>query len=252
MRNSSSGFTIAELMVAMAVASIMMVMIYSSYQSQVQSYTTQQELVNMNQNARAALFLLEREIRLAGADPTGNAGAGIITATSSYLHFDRDITGGESDSVDNDHDGTADDPDEWYNGTAGDPTEEIEYQLTNDANNDGVADGFPCGLGRQVSGAGGFALVADNIEALNFVYRDAAGNVIAAPVSAANLGNIRSIQVTIIARTDTPVMMRRNIDTNVYTNQQGTTVLNLAANTGKSHRILLTTEIRCRDLGLSS
>ena len=252
MRNDSSGFTLIELMVSMAVASIMMAAIYASFQSQVQSHMTQQEVVGMNQNARAVLFLMEREIRLAGTDPTGSSGAGIIAATSSYLHFDRDITGGETDSVDNDHDGTPDDPDEWYNGRADDPTEEIEYQLTNDADNDGIADGFPCGLGRQVSGAGGFAVVAGNIEALNFVYRDAAGNVIATPVSPANLDNIRSIQVTIIARTDSPVMMRRTTDTSVYTNQQGTTVLDLSANADKVRRYLLTTEIRCRDLGLKS
>jgi type IV pilus assembly protein PilW len=252
MRNDSGGFTLIELMVAMAVASIMMAVIFSSYQSQVQSRITQQETVDMNQNARAALLLMEREIRLAGTDPTGNAGAGFIAATSSQLHFNRDITGGESDSIDNDHDGTVDDPDEWYNGSATDANEEIEYRLTNDANGDGIADGFPCGLGRQVSGAGPFSIVADNIEALNFVYLDASGTVIPTPVASNRLGDIRSIEVTIIARTDAPVMMRRALDTNIYTNQRSQTVLDLSGNTAKQRRLRLTTTIRCRDLGLVS
>ncbi len=230
MKENQSGFTLIELMVAMAVASIMMVVIFTSYQSQIQSRVTQQETVNMNQNARAALLLMEREIRLAGTDPTGIAGAQIIEARSDYLHFTRDINGGENDSIDNDHDGMTDDPDEWYNGSTSDRDEEIEYKLTNDADQDGVADGFPCGLGRQVGGGGGFSLVADNIQSLNFVYLDAAGNVIAPPGTGSAVDNIRSIRVTITARTDKPVMIRGN----------------------QVRNLQMSTEIRCRDLGLTS
>ncbi len=230
MKANRNGFTLIELMVAMAVSGIMMAVIYASYQSQIQSRITQQETVNMNQNLRAAMILLEREIRLAGTDPTGNAGARIIEARSDYIHFTRDINGGESDSIDNDHDGTVDDPDEWYNGSTSDRDEEIEYKLTNDANQDGVADGFPCALGRQVGGGGGFSVVADNIASLNFVYLDASGNIIAPPGTGSAVDDIRSVRVTITARTEKPVMMRGS----------------------QNRQVQLTTEIRCRDLGLSS
>ncbi len=255
-RADQNGFTLVEMLVAMAISSIMLAVIVVTYQSQAQSHMTQQEVVDMHQNARAALDLMAREIRMAGLDPTGNAGAGIYAAgaTSAYLHFSRDFTGGESDGADNDSDGTIDEADEWYDGAVGTGNEEIEYRLSNDANNDGVADGFPCSLQRRVSistsPGSPWQNVADNIEALNFVYLDASSAVIPAPVSSANLANIRSIQVTIIARSNNPVMMRKFTDRNVYANQQGTVLLNKSASPDTVRRIELTTTIQCRNLGL--
>ena len=56
------GFTLIELLVAMVIASIVMAAIYSVYRSQTQTYRTQQLVVQMQQNMRAALYLLESEI----------------------------------------------------------------------------------------------------------------------------------------------------------------------------------------------
>lgn len=252
MKKENRGFTLVELLVAMAISSIMLAAILVTYQSQAKTHMTQQEVVDMHQNARAAMDLMAREIRMAGLDPTGNAGAGIYPngATSSYLHFSRDFTGGESDGSDNDSNGSIDDSGEWYDGSIGANNEQIEYKLTSDTNNNGVADGFPCRLGRQVSGGGGFQWVAENIEVLNFVYLDASGTPIPTPVTAANLPSIRSIQVTLIARSDDPVTMRKITDRTVYTNQQGAVLLDKSANPDTIRRIQLSTTIQCRNLGL--
>jgi len=60
------GFTLLEILIAMVVASIVMAAIYSVYRSQTQTHRTQQLVVQMQQNMRAALYLMESDIRMAG------------------------------------------------------------------------------------------------------------------------------------------------------------------------------------------
>jgi type IV pilus assembly protein PilW len=97
-------------------------------------------------------------------------------------------------------------------------------------------------------------LIASNIDALNFVYLDGNDppNVIAAPVANADLENIRSVQVTIIARSgDTvPVLARKVTDNTVYRNPQGDVVLDMSAAPDQFRRRMVTTTIKCRNMGL--
>ncbi len=91
-----------ELMAALAVASIVMVGIYTMYFTQTKSHVTQQAVVDMQQGIRLALFLMEKEIRMAGYDTVGTSGAGITEAGRAFITFSMDITGGETDGKDND------------------------------------------------------------------------------------------------------------------------------------------------------
>jgi prepilin-type N-terminal cleavage/methylation domain-containing protein len=68
MRRNKKGFTLIELMVAMAISTVVMGAIYSVYTAQTKSARTQQMIVEMHQNIRAAMFLLEKDIRMAGFD----------------------------------------------------------------------------------------------------------------------------------------------------------------------------------------
>ena len=72
---NKKGFTLIELVIAMAVSSVVMAVIYSTYRAQLRSNVTQQALIEMQQNARAAMYAMERDIRLASYDPTGATGA---------------------------------------------------------------------------------------------------------------------------------------------------------------------------------
>ena len=98
----------------------------------------------------------------------------------------------------------------------------------------------------------GLQPLARNVDAIDFVYLDGSNppNVIASPVAAANLGDIRSIQITIVARAGgaAPGFMKRVVDNRVYTNQQGTVIL--AAPGDSFRRMLLTTTVNCRNLGV--
>ena len=85
--------------------------------------------------------------------------------------------------------------------------------------------------------------IAENIDALNFVYLDIDGVKIDTPVPAANLPLIKSVQITMIARTKKKD--QGYTDNNTYKNQQDEDIP--TANDSYRRRVL-SREIRCRNL----
>ena len=67
------------------ISAVVMTGVYSTFYSQHKAYTVQDQVTLMQQNLRAAVQCLESEIRMAGCDPTGGAGAGIVNATANTL-----------------------------------------------------------------------------------------------------------------------------------------------------------------------
>ena len=232
--NNKKAFTLIELLVALAISGVVLAGIYSTYYSQQKSYITQEQVAAMQQNLRAAIYIMQREIRMAGCDPTENAGAEIKTADTNSIRFTLDITGGESDGKDNDNDGSVDEADEkrFSDGFCDDTNEDVTYSLY-------TADGIQK-LGRKSPSTAVNQPVAENIDALDFVYLDANG------ATTATLANIRSVQITLVARTG-----RRDpgyTNNTSYQNQQGTTIY--TAPNDNFRRKLLTAEVKCRNLGL--
>ena len=221
--HSNQGFTMIELLVAMVVALLALGAIYSTFLNQHKSYVVQQETAAMHQNIRSAMFYLQREIRMAGCDPTGTAGAGIITADATSINFTEDVIGNTPGS---DSDGVTDDPDE-----------NITYALS--GNN----------LVRNTGG--GNQMVAQNIDAIDFVYLDGASppNVLnpgGINVPAGSLDQIRSVEITIVARTGRNTLASKN--NNAYFNQRGMQIL--APQNDNFSRRRLTAWIKCRNLGI--
>jgi type IV pilus assembly protein PilW len=211
-RLSNQGLTLLELMIGMTIFLLVIGGIYSTFQSQHKSYLMQEEVAAMQQNIRAAMFYMTKEIRMAGCDPTGNAGAGLVAANANSISFTEDVRG--------DSDGS--DPD----GATDDPNESIAYALSD--NN----------LVRNTGG--GNQVVAENIDALDFVYLDADGN------TTATVEDIRSVEITIVARTSRALRVTQ--DNTIYYNQQGTQIL--GAQNDRFTRKSMTTFIKCRNLGI--
>jgi type IV pilus assembly protein PilW len=222
-RHSNQGFTMVELLVAMVVSLLALGAIYSTFLNQQKSYVVQSETAAMNQNIRAAMFYMQREIRMAGCDPTGHANPSIITANATSINFTEDVVGNTPGSA---SDGATDDPDE-----------NIIYALN--ANN----------LVRNTGG--GNQMVAQNIDALDFVYLDGASppNVLnpgGINVPAGSLDQIRSVEVTIVARTGRSTLVSKN--NKAYFNQRGMQIL--APQNDNFSRRRLTFWIKCRNLGI--
>ena len=216
--NSKKGFTLIELMVALAATSILAACIWATYITQLKSHITQQQIVEMQQNLRAAMQLIEREVRMAGYDPRRTAGAEITTMLGNTISFNMDLT---------------------QNGDVSDPNEHICYALTTD------------GAGNQFLGRDGNVVnpltpnlqpLAENIDALNFVYLDNTATPTTDPL------RVRSVQVTIVARSGrvVPVLFNRHTDSRIYRNQQNQIIL--PAQNDNFRRMIITSEIKCRNL----
>ncbi len=67
LESNQKGFTLIELLIALAIGSIVLLAAYNLFISQKKSHELQGQLVDAEQNARAALDLLTRELRLAGS-----------------------------------------------------------------------------------------------------------------------------------------------------------------------------------------
>jgi type IV pilus assembly protein PilW len=183
----------------------------------------------MNQTARAALEIMTKEINYAGYDPmriNNSAGAfivGVQVAQSNRLDITMDIG-----------DGASLEPD----GDINDGNEQVSYAISGTGH-----------LGRDTGG--GLQPLARNVDALDFVYLDAQGNVLAAPVTGANRANIRSVEVTIVARAGEAGgagFTGAHTDIINYVNQQGTEIL--PAQNDNFRRVRFTTTIQTPNNGL--
>lgn len=274
MRNKFAGHTLVELMIAMAIAAILVTAIFKVYQILQKSHSKQELAVEMQQNLRAAVSLIKREIRMAGYDPAANDGedsdsdddiddeeesasTGILAAGRHMIQVTFDLDG----DIDIDS------------------NERVAYGFANlyDSDGDGIADDGGAPFGRR-AGDGNLIGVAENIQAVGFAYAfdndhdrnldtddgTIDGNIIWAydsdPGDADNLlttdlatglaladpvplSDIRAVRIWILARTRAPV--RGEFDSRTYT--VGNRIITSA---DKYQRSLVSTTVYCRNMGL--
>ena len=94
--NKNMGFTLVELLVALAISGVVMTSVYAAYQSQQKSYTVQEEVAALQQNLRTAMYYMSNQIREAGCNPSSIKGANaprIITANVDAINFTADVRG---------------------------------------------------------------------------------------------------------------------------------------------------------------
>ncbi|MDH4321049.1 MAG: prepilin-type N-terminal cleavage/methylation domain-containing protein [Desulfobulbaceae bacterium] len=211
---SQAGYTLVELMVAVALTGIVTVAIYKSYISVSTGYDVQDQLVEVQQNARVAMDRMVREIRMAGYDPTDTGTAGIdASSTSQQIVFS------------------------MYDDASA--MTFISYRL-------GVGSSGSKDLQRQEGasvGAGAWQSVIQNVDALDFGYVAVDGSTVA-PEAAVG------VELAIVVRTSNEDY--GYTDTRTYVNQAGTTILAPAdyATAKNFRRRLLNAIIACRNLGM--
>ena len=166
MKKRQSGFTLIELLAGILITGVLLAALYYVFTSQQQAFSAQEQVAEMNQNVRAALDLMTREIRLAGYKNSTGTFNGIQTASANSIEVLADLN---------------------QDGSTSGPNEDITYTY-----NPGTL---------QIWRNDVTLPVADNITNLSFSYTLADGSVTATP---SNPANIRKVTITITARTTYP------------------------------------------------
>lgn len=157
------GFTLVELMIVILIFSVVMGGAYTVFSSQQKTYTNQQAVADIQQNLRAGMYYLTREVRLAGYSENDTNPVGQINiAGQGVIRFTMDINNTSTG-----------DPVDWdnidFDGDVLDPGEDITYALADDGTQDGIADSAPCSLIRTDNN-GASAVLMNNVEAIGYAY----------------------------------------------------------------------------------
>lgn len=213
---NDTGFTLVELLVAVAISGLVISAIYSTFTRQQSIHTAQEQAVGAQQNIRAAMELLTRQIRMAGHDPKHSAGAGFVDGVSfsngggpppALTAVTTDATN-ISFTADLDEDGTIDQAPQDINGDGNNDLTEME-QIAFRLN------GTNLQMYSTRTGAIAWQTVAENIASLEFYYLDTNGAPTAVP------GDIRSVEISILTTPERPDP--DFLDTDTYTTGSGAT-----------------------------
>ena len=160
-----AGFTLIEVLLCIAILSILFGTVFRSFATVNRSYTNENVKAGVQQKTRIGIDLMARDIRLAGLDPLDSANAGFNSANthSTSVQFSADLN---------------------YDGDLDDPFEDIIYFLNGN-------------LLQQTSDLGGGTVTAtlmDNVTALTFTYLDAEDNTLPEPVAT---NDIRTVLISL-------------------------------------------------------
>ena len=185
--NDTKGFTLIEILVAIALSGIVLVVLGQFFISTNKTYSIQEKVAGNQQGIRAAMEMMTRDIRMAGLDPAGSAGdAGFrdngnddddTDANSiaiAYDYFD------DSTPPNPESDGDCNDDGEYICYSFDSANERIMWKVSNDG-----------GTSWQVG-----SLTPDGtIASMDFEYTLADGTTAADP--SGSLGDIRTVTITI-------------------------------------------------------
>jgi prepilin-type N-terminal cleavage/methylation domain-containing protein len=164
---SHAGFSMIELMIVIAVLAILFTFIYKGFDQLNRYSTTENVKASTQQSARIGIEMMVQDIRLAGLDPLGTAGAGVVAASPTSFHFTADTN---------------------FDGDVADPFEDITYGL----NLDGT-----CGTCLQQTNHLGTETLLEDVNALALTYLDDTGTAIPSANLAARLADIRTVGISL-------------------------------------------------------
>jgi type IV pilus assembly protein PilW len=167
--NDKAGFTLIEMMVALAIGMIVIASVAGTFTAQTRQNKAEEEISQLHQNVRGALDLMSRELMQAGYKAPGGSVTG-VTYSATQLLIQADING---------------------NGSIDTGNTSLEYIIyTRDSGTNQIT--------RQLGSSGTPEVIADSITQCDFAYKDASGTATTTSAS------IRKVTITITGRTAKP------------------------------------------------
>jgi len=102
--SEADGFTVTELVLALAMMMMVMAAMVSLLISLNRSYTTQNVTAGVQQVTRAGINIMARDIRMAGLNPLKMNQIGILEASVDKIRFQHDVNGNGTIESDQDED----------------------------------------------------------------------------------------------------------------------------------------------------
>ncbi len=90
-RAGNDGFSMVELMIAISIVGVILIALSATFQRSGRLYTTQNVSAALQEEVRAAVEIMAREIRMAGYDPFKTGDFEIKTASATHLMFTLDL-----------------------------------------------------------------------------------------------------------------------------------------------------------------
>ena len=172
------GFTLVELMIAMALGLIVLGAMYGVFTVQSKHFSNQEQIVEMQQNARMAIDIISREIRMAGYNPKQTPGSFtfLLAATENRATNQNNV----AFTYDDNSDGIEDSND----------SEQVAFRVEG-----GV-------LKRFSTGSVHWQPLVENIGALEFTYTLKDGTVVTPPSNptAAQVLTIVKVKIKVTAK----------------------------------------------------
>ena len=187
----AAGFSVIETVLVLGAVAIMFGAIYAGFDRLNRAYTTENVKAATQQGTRVGVEMMVQDIRQAGLNPLGTAGAGIIAdPTPTSLHFTADLN---------------------FDGDTNDAFEDIVYDLSGTTLRQTNVNVDP-----------NPQTLLENVTSLTFTYFDDSGTAIPAANLAARRLDIRSVGITLtvgrpagrsgtVSRTHTTQVRCRNL-----------------------------------------
>jgi len=225
---NQAGLTMVEIMIYIAISSMMMTAVYNAFHTQQKSYNIQNNTVEIQQTVRSGIYTMTREIRSAGYDPTKSANAGIVTGLPDALaKFSIDYSKDKNIiafTIDHNGDGVI----------KKDKSEQIAYRFNAGAH---ILERF-----NVTSGV--WEAVAGNVDALNFVYLKPDGTPATGPQ------NIQYIEIALLVRSRNAEP--KFLNTTTYVNKKNEALWTPPPGGDHYRRRLLTTTVQMRNVRTAS
>jgi prepilin-type N-terminal cleavage/methylation domain-containing protein len=161
---TDKGITLVEMIVVLAISGLLMVAVYAGYLVQHKTSNVQHQIMDIQQDLRALVDIMEQDIRMAGCDPSMQSTAGIV------------VGGTDANSLSVTMDLNRD-------GDTGDANEQAAYTRN----------------GLLVARNGD--VLVEGITSMGFTYFDEDNNPIN-PITTGNAGNVRVVRINIWIRSD--------------------------------------------------